>query len=449
MKESQSFNSVEVPDSQEEADFLEVYLETHIEAILERYRKVNEGNNGIVGLVDLRELGEEALSLIRKSSEGEDIPYQMAIKMLKIYSGTGAGIREAKMQSKASELISQSSDNNGLASVPKIYFAREVEIEETSTCERMESDGVILGDGNKAEVILMDFIEGDDFAVYLYKEVAKAHPRLRDIKERIDSGEDLSLQELLDRVSSALEFSQSADRWDAFKNRRIDNENHKKMIDYLSESGFVLDSDFVDSVHRTVSLWNSRGFNHNDLHERNIIVPKQGGIKKPVIVDFGSSTIDEAGEDVSGRDSLFLDDNYVSNVYRKLTVNSEQRKGSQAAEVFRDSEKIIIQRLSEEYTLLESELDEVLDADQNIDFEEIIKKIDIFVMQKARINPYDSSGPDRFWNLKALILHNLTIKHPNIRGKVREYIDSTMHSDKVVLKSYSVKSFLSKIRPEE
>ncbi len=365
--------------------------------------------------------------------------------MLKVYSNTSVGDREAEAQRRAFEIIS-SSGRADLAVVPKMYFSGEIKIKNKSVADLVESEGVVLNDGN-VELILMDFVEGDDLAVYLYKRVCEFHPGLVDLKERIEKGDKIDVGELSDRVGFALDFIEPENRQDDFQSRRADNSNHKKMVDYLYSRGFVMDQSFIEKIDKTVSLWHENGLRHNDLHERNIIVQeiREGGIN-PVIVDFGSSLLSEQRNPVSGREGNFLDDNYIRGAYLKLTRSKEEREKNRVHELFLNASSDV-SRHKIEYTALLGEILNIVDFETKQVLGQVLKKIDNFILRAMSVAPYDikSGGAERFWKAKAFILYKLAELRPNLAGEISDHVNGSKIKDRYAAGSIPIKNFLVKV----
>jgi hypothetical protein len=440
MPDNQEFRR-QSPDGEEEVE-----RDRCLGEILQEGEKVNEGNNGIICLVDIKRLAQADPRICRifGYESAEELPEELAIKMLKIYSGKSAGKREASIQRRAFEIVNNN-QQEGLAVVPRIYFSGEFKIQNDSLASLLQSEGVQLGDGGNVELLLMDYIKGDDFAVWLYKKVVDYHPGLVDLKDRIAKGEQTDVNELNDRVAIALDFRAPENPHDEYQKRRVENDNHKKMVDYLYKAGFVIDRNFIETINRTVAAFHNNGLSHNDLHERNIIVIEtQGGTIRIAIVDFGSATITEGGEAASGREGNFLNDNHIIGAYSRLTHPPETRSAEiqEVFQSFREIQSLVERRYNEAYASLMESLRSIMSGEREETFEYVLAEIDNFINREMKSPAHSTSGPDRFWNIKCFILYNLATEFPQLSGQISDFIDNSRTAKNSIL----VQNTLSRVK---
>lgn len=346
------------PEPKSDAERVEAFVEARILELLEQYaEKTNEGTNGFI----MRLRIEAVPSSIRKElrQRGFNFPEEdEAVKILKINS-PGEGSREAKMQKLACDIVeTHGNDPTKYAQVPKVYFMKELPITSSSK-EKFAEQGVRLS-GDSAEVIGMEFIEGDDLATALYREA------LRLKAKELGGGEDvlglsysidrLQIQELQEAIIQQFDFRRpggkgatEAER--AHEQQKLQKENTAKLIGYLRRSHFVLDLRILSQIKNTLEIFHENGFAHRDAHHRNFMV--KGSLTarpnspppRTFIVDFGTaetfkgsyaSAQRELFHDVAtprGRMN-FVDDLEILHQLEELTKSKEQESDERALKYF-------------------------------------------------------------------------------------------------------------------
>ncbi len=355
--------------------------------------------------------------------------------MLKIYSDTHAGQREAEIHRKAYAAISEDSELE--ARVPELNYCDEVTLAKEELKSRLESQGVGVSLDGSVEVILMDFIEGDDFATYLYREIAKRHPKLERLHEVFEQGTIMPYNQIVDQIGEALGSDTS--------NGDILYAFHKAVADYLYKEGFTLDRDFLSSLKQaTATLHNNKIF-HNDLHERNVMMEETEQGMRPVIIDFGRSTGDIPETILERREAGMLDDGYLVNAYTKLTFSPEERKKREQSAMFGSASRDLGKKHAEAYDKLLREVEALLisGADESV-LGDTITKVDAFLAEAIRMNPY--SNTEHFWNTKAFLLNDLAERHPSIREALREYIDGIIKADRAISASTPAQNMLKRFK---
>jgi serine/threonine protein kinase len=217
------------------------------------------------------------------STEIENPP--SAAKILKIYE-PGKGVHEYTMQRDAYNILSQ---EENAAQVPNPIGIRDQKI---SYKDREYLNGFGTHLDNNMEVVIMDFIEGKDLATIMYEFVLKA----KGYEE--EEIENMQFEDKANLVSKYLGFSipGGKDRDDtarAFELAATMNENSSKLFKYLKQKGFMLKKEVVEKIENSLKILARNNIHHNDMHERNIMIDKDG---EPYIIDFGRSTRSESEE---------------------------------------------------------------------------------------------------------------------------------------------------------
>jgi len=268
-----------------------------VNAVIENGSKSNEGNNGIILKIEMGEVSRNFRSAL--SNQGLDIESDQAAKMLKMYD-KGAAKQEMEMQKKAKEIIDAETEGAMCANVPEPNLYQNVELtpEEKDQIQKRANYSIM---GNKAEFILMDFVEGEDLYTKLVKEVARRHSRTRDIADAVD---EEPFGEVEKRVQQALNYKvpggksrDAAER--EFEKQKVFKDNAEKLYNFLKRKGVRVQEEVLTQVDNTIEALHDAGYIHRDLHERNIMVkgnPFQDEDLEPFIIDFAEMTEIEGGE---------------------------------------------------------------------------------------------------------------------------------------------------------
>jgi hypothetical protein len=265
-------------------------IEERYEELLRRENPVNEGRNGLIYKMD----AEQVPSPVKVRLGAEDA----AVKTLKVYNH-GNAEKEFGAQQMAYQIVEM---NRGripdLAHVPKPIDYRKVTIDDETRDRLNKSHNASLK--NEAEVVVMDFVEGEDLATICYRWALEHPPKG---KEHIVSRG--SVESMQSAIAEMLEFSRpslkgsEADR--RMQERLVANENSDKLYRHLKKTGFRIHPSIVKQIRSTMKLFEHNGLHHNDDHERNFMV--QGNYSDPYsedvkvfVIDFGAATINTKPE---------------------------------------------------------------------------------------------------------------------------------------------------------
>ena len=315
------------------SELAEDVLDLQIEAMLVGEAiKVNEGNNGVIFKVAIPL--ETALAETLKL-EGEGDSVDTAIKVMKLYQ-PGAGEKEFEMQGKVFDLCETSKKEGArVAEIPRPIIIRDIDLSEESATT-LKTGGVLFS-GTKAEVILMDYIEGVDLATYLYREVVKRHPKASHIHESV---EDLSFTDLQIEAALALGYAAPGGKSHRaeeklFEAEVVANQNAQLLVKYLEKNDFVLDPRVVEIIKNTLEVMHKNGIFHRDAHLRNFMIDPNSLDKEedPIVylIDFGTSVVAGPAERVDVSDiyleggKRFISDDYAENFLTPLTKSKEEK----------------------------------------------------------------------------------------------------------------------------
>lgn len=280
-----------------EAEQLTNATEALFDALLQEFiernaRKINEGNNGVIFKLDLREVSD----LVRKRLEknGYFFGEQQAVKILK-FGQTDDALREFKMQEQFYQCLQDADDTSKpMAKIPRPIACRTLPVDEEFR-KKLMAEGIKCS-GNKIDVMMMDLVEGVDLATIMYRHVVAHHPRTVHLRDHVAH---LSFNELAYEVSQALGFTKAGGKGKTENERRleqakIDSENRKKVYAVLRRTGFKLHPQIELQMRNALNQMHKNGFIHRDAHHRNFMIEGEAGFdaKQPpqvYIIDFGGA----------------------------------------------------------------------------------------------------------------------------------------------------------------
>jgi hypothetical protein len=278
MKDSAHSESVRPVESLENIDFQLLNL-------IRRRRVDNSGNKGII----LKFSKKEIPAKLRRKLEDVGVDFEsVAAKIIKVFDPDSAK-REFDMLTRASQILTSSKSDQELAKIPcPIYFSN-VDLDD-ETRKYLSANGCRLGD--KAGIIIMDYVKGEDLATFIYKQallLSKNFTR--------DQLKTMDFNQIHFEVGLLAGFSKVGGKGTTegernFEDSIVKTENFEQLISYLRRKGFVLNKRVLEIIDNTIEILHSANFFHNDLHERNIMIGKKpDGNIDLYIVDFGSACI--------------------------------------------------------------------------------------------------------------------------------------------------------------
>lgn len=309
------------PGNEEKNDF-----EKHLEDLLSNYRRINEGQEGIIALVDLSQYSDETL----KEFFGDDILQEignndrrLAVKMLKVYGTSYRAIEEGNLQRKGRESLLEDGIND--VTIPRVYYSNELKITSPKLRKALESENIELTD-NKVGILLMDLLPGDDIETHLFKEVVKRHPDLEEFRQNL---EGMPRENLVSLVITSLGLNELTGHEDLYTHRKKTVENMKILVNFLSRKDYVLNPKIISGIEKGIDSLHHHHVYHRDLHGRNVMISDEGATEPKVfIIDFGKSleTTETSLEDIysdNGED-VYINDKFLVNALKPLTKHREQ-----------------------------------------------------------------------------------------------------------------------------
>jgi len=252
--------------SREEREEIERALDLLAETMFLKASKVNEGNNGVILFLNVELLDAG----MKKFCEEHDIDLgkEKAVKVMKLYR-SGAGKEEFRLHKKAFQVVGN--DPDSVALIPRPVFYRDFELSEAARERVSEVTG--KASAERAEIIVMDFVQGEDLAEVLLKEaLLRRRPDIH-----ADEIQGWTVEQLQQEVGPMIGYKMPGGKGKTVEERevereRIEEENAARLYDYLSKQGFVLDPSILTRLNRTLTRLHEAGIVHRDAHERNIMI---------------------------------------------------------------------------------------------------------------------------------------------------------------------------------
>ncbi len=445
--------------------------------ILEDYERIDEGENGIIGIVNLEKLKNDFNEQINTDLERDLEPEQideffnrslgissestetrMALKMLKIYSEE-AGEKEVKMQKIAHNIVQKEKEKNpnkSYADIPQIHLHSSVNIDpDSNIAKKLEKDHVKIEEG-KAYIVAMDYVPGADFMTYVYRKVLIASNISEDICENMSLGElETRISDL--RIIRDFSIPQIKEGEDLrLKRYEVNHQNIKKCLAYLSkEKGFNINKEIPEQLRNTLNALHYNGIAHLDLHPRNVII---SGGKDIFVIDFGMSqefritdnnpqqSLEGVYSEKSKDRERFVRDDVILALIEKGSVTKSEKENEEKTKFFNNFynplhgilEKINAEdpntnkKMKERYAMLIDSGDDQDDDEGELGIKQIKTKyekedwIEWFDDLIKDFIPGDLFGGDQEmqWNLRIALLEKLCTENKIPREEFLDYLDS-------------------------
>lgn len=318
-------------------------------------RKVNEGNNGVILHFDVEAANPELKQLMKET--GIEFGNEKAVKVLKMYRG-GEGKKEYEMQKAAFDVLDGDPETEAI--IPTPLFYRDVQLN-PELASKLREQGVSAGE--RVEVIMMDFVKGQDLAHVLTSEaLVRAYPAKRGAKV-YESAAELShrtVDDILKELRPVLDMRDpAASRHDADAKRRVvEQENAAKMYDFLAQDGFTLDPTILNRLKNTLDKLHRAGIVHGDAHERNFMIAGEysytpgvegsaGSENTVYLIDFGTAKTFSGNYEANLQEiyregeSLRPQDEMVLRYLKPLTETPQERNERKRRESFVEVEKLL------------------------------------------------------------------------------------------------------------
>ena len=381
--------------------------------------KINEGNNGIILEVDTSGLADEVREYFSADTEddGADEEDKVAVKLLKIYTGT-EGRQEYEMQRKARRILKAEKVEG--ASVPRTRNFRELKIENDEIINHLKSLGLKIGSDRIIEVLSMDLVHGQDLATLMYKayvrkheaDFQKAYPDL----EVEDHLKGLDINSLIGLVHHLAGIKTKHSNFDDSILANYERNEIAKIIGQEVAYQGLLEKKQTKVLLEAINALHQHGIYHRDLHPRNIMITDSGEVE---IVDFGSATeIDPKNNTEvqsvyrAGPDEIYASDQGIVAMVGKL-AKTETDKKTEARENFLGDPKSLRQKLSAKKPKIWQDFTSAIDNQEDI---------------TKTVNLYESLlGDGLDYKLRLALLSEIADRGQ--KDKVMEYLKSAIETE--------------------
>lgn len=290
--------------TKESEEFIEP--ENFINKVINKGRVLGEGGKGVV----LEVAFNQTENASKQDNEGNFSEDSKAVKLLKVYA-EGVGRKEYELQNRIAELVNQS-NKSPCALVPRGYHYEDASLSQD------QKKGLEQRTGHKfhkdsAELFMMDYIDADELYERLMKEVVwRAHSDIS--KEKVAK---LSKQEIEKRAERAVGFREKAANSEGLNQKGQDEFRSfvTKMYDFLKKKGVKIKGEIIEQIGNTTTIFSDNNLQHNDLHERNIMIDGPLFSDSPgdnkdgtqvYIIDFGEMVEKDKGNSAGMKDDVVL-----------------------------------------------------------------------------------------------------------------------------------------------
>jgi|GEM_PF-2530200 len=366
----------------EQRDLIEKFLD---HAILNNYQKIDSGQNGIIGLVDIQTVKNDYLNLVSESKLGfvdvddtrldkvfkerfgalPENDDKMVTKMLKIYSDEKAD-NEAQIQTEMFKLVKgakETAPNKDYAEIPNIYFNRSVDLKLYPHLKDKLLHDEVRVDEDKVNVLAMDYLRGENLDYYLHKETLLAHGY--SLEDCQGANYQWMQKNISDLAIKGFALAMENDNFSTNELKRLNRENLSALAKFLSQNDNEIPESVFKQIKNTMDLAHDNEIYHRDLHERNLFLRlnEKREIQGASIIDWGEAihlNIPENSESMEKKSLIYGDENeqYLSDSYifkyEKLLASAEVIEQHERMAFFNkiDTSLITIKKL-----LLNSDLD--------------------------------------------------------------------------------------------
>ncbi len=310
----------EVEHSPEIRDLLQ-NIDSRLKTQLFFRSKVNEGQQALIFKFETQKI-DQTPEVEGQKKVDNYLPQTKSVKVLKVTSEAMAA-NEFKWHDKAYGLYERMSeeDRSQYAAIPKPILTHSLTIDKELR-ERLNRQNAELSI-DKASIILMDWVEGDDLLTKLFKIYLSDRPGYDDIGTKNMNFSSLLLAVSSDFRSRGLDFT------------AMDTlEQYKKLLQAITKHNHELLSPKQRAkIAKTIELLHHNKIYHNDLHLRNFIV-EDGADGEVYIIDFGRSS-NQATAHEDG-----IDDNFAINLLSQYKLES-QRNQEIDREIFSDIKRLL------------------------------------------------------------------------------------------------------------
>lgn len=305
-------------------------------------RYLNEGNNGVIFLLELDEALPEVERITQSfRTSGIELVGDQAMKILKIYK-PGEAKREFAMQMKAWELMNATPERRALVNIPKPRLYADLRLSSPAK-DFLQSQGMSV-DTDNVEIIVMDLVHGEDLATRFYREVLKT---FEFDPEVVDT---MKINELMRWIGIKLNLKSTGlfvDGAMSPEQRKVLNENAERIFMHLVRTGrYKLPPNVIPAIEETMRIFHQNGLVFRDGHFRNFMLETlPDGSTRVHVIDYGHSMMFEGPYNASlyeERGKEYPKDEEITGIMKKYLVEAAAGRSVKTAEEMIDSTRKII-----------------------------------------------------------------------------------------------------------
>lgn len=298
---------------QQEQEY-ETVVERQYEDLIRKHHPVDSGQEGLIYKLSPTQVESRARELML--DHGIDLDSDSAVKVLKVFN-PGKIEHEYNAQSSAYQVLAQAKETSTkpLAQVPAPFDFRKIHItDETRDILNREGAKII---GNEVEVMMMDFVPGEDLQTIFYRWIVKHAPADKQYAVTVDP--DLAdFPKLYQAVSGILDFGVIPEERGAQADAEIKS-RREKVFNYLKKTGFTMKPGVVEQIKNTREVLQTNRIYHNDEHERNFMLHHD----QVYIIDFARASNQELEDEVTFE---------IDKLLEQLTPGYEQKQKAEVDE---------------------------------------------------------------------------------------------------------------------
>lgn len=310
-----------------ETENLNELLNDQYESLIRENRPVDAGNEAFIYKLAVSEEGfAEAKKVLAKA--GFVVDRDSAVKVLKVYH-PGRAKNEYEFQKLAYDLVEEAikSGRNDLARIPKPVDFRKIKLHEETRVSLNKMGADLKTD--EAEILMMDFIEGEDLQEIFYRWIVKHAPKEKAYAITADP-DSADFEQLHQSVAGILEFGHLGPAGSPEADAEIQS-RRDKVYAFLKRTGFQIDGAVVNQIKNTRHLLEQNGLYHNDEHERNFMLAGN----QAYVIDFSRASknkpdgetqflIDEEMRQLSPEHVKKKEDSEMAALAEKISVIASQ-----------------------------------------------------------------------------------------------------------------------------
>ncbi len=307
--------------------------------IFYKLEKFDEGSDGVILLLDSDKINQEERNALKKEGILENGDTERIFKLLKVYQ-PGSAEKEVSNQARAQEIIDQSENNDELAKIPQVRGCFEISLNQMAELEEyLSACHLKINEEHKVELIVMDLVQGVDFRTFILQKLLEKDEYLKEEFKKykkslhIEKNSEVSSLILKNFMEMHLGFVDPPYET-SFDFSWQYGKNIEKLKNALRKANVVLPKEIFETLQNTLKCFHEKGFYHNDLHEKNILIDKNFQV---FLIDFFYS---------GAKEKEYSLDETVALRWQEFSKTEEEKKSQQKEDFLKGTEtlKIILDK---------------------------------------------------------------------------------------------------------